>query len=209
MKSIPTPPIPVRERHRQLTNAAILDAAFDLFQDAGLRATTIDQIATRAGINRATFYLHFKDKNEVAAALARRLVDIGQGQYRALAELSNPDRAQVRAWVVTHMAFAREQRMLSQTLVEAVSAEPGFAQEYLDYLGRIADLRLDPLLARVSPERRELLRSKLVLLQLMMTYSVHHLVSQELRFPGGDPVDALADMWWNEVFAPNAPPPQD
>ena len=53
----------------------------------------------------------------------------------------------------------------------------------------------------LATERRELLRSKLVLLQLMMTYSVHHLVNQELRFPGGDPVDALADMWWNEVFA--------
>ena len=201
MKRDSTSPLPLRERHRQLTNAAILDAAFELFQSTGLRATTIDQIAAHAGINRATFYLHFKDKNEVAAALARRLVDVGQGQYRALAELSDPSRTQVRAWVVQHMAYAREQRLLSQTLVEAVSSDPGFAQEYLDYLGRIADLRLDPLLARVSPERRELLRSKLVLLQLTMTYSVHHLVSQGLRFPGVDPVDAIADMWWNEVFA--------
>jgi AcrR family transcriptional regulator len=200
MKSTP-PQLPVRERQRRLTNAAILDASFALFQESGLRATTVDQIATRAGINRATFYLHFKDKNEVASALARRMVDLGQGQYRALAELADPTREQVRAWVRSHMAHARAQRILGQILVEAVATEPGFAQEYLDYLGRVADLRLDPLLERVSPERRDLLRSKLVLLQLAMTYSVHHLVNQELRFPGGDPVEALADMWWNEVFA--------
>jgi AcrR family transcriptional regulator len=192
----------MRERQRQLTNAAILDCAFKLFQEVGLRAVTVDQIATGAGINRATFYLHFKDKTEVAAALARRLVDVGQGQYRALAELAEPSRAQVRDWVERHMAFAHEHRTLSLMLVEAISTEPAFAQEYLDYLGRIADLRMDTLLARVNPDRRELLRSKLVLLQLMMTYSTHHLVGQALRFPGVDPLDALADMWWNEVFAP-------
>lgn len=197
-----TGPLPLRERHRQMTRATILDAAFALFQQTGLRATTVDQIASAAGINRATFYLHFKDKNEVAAALARRMVDIGQGQYRALAELRDPDREKVRAWVLRHLAFAREQRTLSLMLVEAISTEAGFAQEYLDYLGRIADLRLEPLLARVGPEQRELLRSKLVLLQLMMTYSTHHMVGQGLRFPGADPIDALAEMWWNEVFAP-------
>jgi AcrR family transcriptional regulator len=206
MTADPTPPpspapLPLRERQRQLTNAAILDAAFDLFRELGMRPTTVDQIATRAGVSRATFYLHFKDKKEVAAALSRRMVDIGQSHYRELGAMPDPSLADIRGWLDRHVTFLRKHRILSLTLVEAISTEPAFAQEYLDYLGRIADLRMDAALSRAAPERRDLLRSKLVLLHLTMTYSMHHLIGQELQFPGTDPMDALAALWWDALRA--------
>ncbi len=41
------------------------NAALDLFAENGYEATTVAQIADRAGMNRATFFRHFADKREV------------------------------------------------------------------------------------------------------------------------------------------------
>jgi AcrR family transcriptional regulator len=43
-------------------------AALDLFVENGYEQTTVAQIADRAGLNRATFFRHFKDKREVLFA---------------------------------------------------------------------------------------------------------------------------------------------
>ena len=43
----------------------LIDAALDLFVENGYEATTVAQIAERAGMNRATFFRHFADKREV------------------------------------------------------------------------------------------------------------------------------------------------
>ncbi len=43
-------------------------AAVDLFTEQGYDATTVTQIAERAGVTRSTFFRHFSDKREVLAA---------------------------------------------------------------------------------------------------------------------------------------------
>jgi len=43
-------------------------AAVDLFTEQGYDATTVAQIAERAGITRSTFFRHFSDKREVLVA---------------------------------------------------------------------------------------------------------------------------------------------
>jgi AcrR family transcriptional regulator len=43
-------------------------AAVDLFTEQGYDATTVAQIATRAGVTRSTFFRHFSDKREVLVA---------------------------------------------------------------------------------------------------------------------------------------------
>ena len=54
-----TPRLSMRERQRNLTRQSILDASLEAFADRGYFATTVDDIVQRAGIGRATFYLHF------------------------------------------------------------------------------------------------------------------------------------------------------
>src|ERR1700712_1782909 len=43
-------------------------AAVDLFTEQGYDATTIAQIAERAGVTRSTFFRHFPDKRELLVA---------------------------------------------------------------------------------------------------------------------------------------------
>src|ERR1700712_5464272 len=54
-------------------------AAVDLFTEQGYDATTIAQIAERAGVTKSTFFRHFPDKRELLVAgqeaLSRLLAD--------------------------------------------------------------------------------------------------------------------------------------
>jgi AcrR family transcriptional regulator len=49
----------MRDRHRLMTREHITGAALEAFAERGYVAVTIDDIVRRAGIGRATFYLHF------------------------------------------------------------------------------------------------------------------------------------------------------
>src|SRR3954469_1670149 len=63
------PKLTMRDRHRILTRDHILAAALEAFAERGYVGVTIDDIVRRAGIGRATFYLHFDSK----AAVLREL----------------------------------------------------------------------------------------------------------------------------------------
>lgn len=55
----------IRERKRAETRRALVGAATELFLDRGVAATSVDDIAARAGVARRTFFLHFPAKEDV------------------------------------------------------------------------------------------------------------------------------------------------
>ena len=57
-------------------------AALDLFVENGYEATTVTQIADRAGLNRATFFRHFPDKREILFGGEAALVGLFVGGVR-------------------------------------------------------------------------------------------------------------------------------
>jgi AcrR family transcriptional regulator len=52
----------------------ILDAAYELFADKGYGATTLNNIAARAGVAKGLVSFHFKTKEEVFQAVVRRAI---------------------------------------------------------------------------------------------------------------------------------------
>ena len=56
------------------TRARLIDAALFVFARQGLDAASINEITREAGIANGTFYLHFKDKEELAAVVAFSVV---------------------------------------------------------------------------------------------------------------------------------------
>jgi AcrR family transcriptional regulator len=58
-------PTPIRDRKAGATRARIAAAALELFVSRGFAETTIDQIATAAGVGRRTIFHHFATKEEI------------------------------------------------------------------------------------------------------------------------------------------------
>jgi AcrR family transcriptional regulator len=61
----------LRDAQKAMTRQLLLDTALDLFESRGFANTTVDEIATRAGTTRVTFYAHFGSRG----ALMRALID--------------------------------------------------------------------------------------------------------------------------------------
>ncbi|WP_431220881.1 TetR/AcrR family transcriptional regulator [Leifsonia xyli] len=63
---------PAESARRQRTRARLLDAAFDVFAEHGVRAASVEMIAEAAGFTRGAFYSNFSSKEELFFALMER-----------------------------------------------------------------------------------------------------------------------------------------
>lgn len=61
-----------RERAKAETRAALIDAALAEFAGRGLDAPSLDAICARAGYTRGAFYVHFRDREDLVAAVMER-----------------------------------------------------------------------------------------------------------------------------------------
>jgi AcrR family transcriptional regulator len=70
----------LRERKKDHTRQALVDAARDLFLEHGFDSVTVDEIAVRAQVSRRTFFRYFPTKE--AAALPNR--DVWLAEFQSL-----------------------------------------------------------------------------------------------------------------------------
>ena len=84
-----------QEAKSEASVAAVLDAALALFSTQGFRATTLRQIAERAGLSVGNIYHHFPNKHEIYQRLIQRywerLLDPSLKLNRLFAEASFPE----------------------------------------------------------------------------------------------------------------------
>ena len=107
MTAVDTSPVTSPKR------AAILDAALDSFLELGFANTSMDAVAARASVSKATIYAHFSGKLDLFAAV------IGQGcdSHFAEADYWPAPGTDARA-ALTHMAESLLSFMLEPRTVE-------------------------------------------------------------------------------------------
>ena len=70
----------------------ILTAARDAFSDSGFSGTTVEEIARRAGVNKATLYYHIGDKETLYAEVIRQVIEQNvEGTARDLQKARTPE----------------------------------------------------------------------------------------------------------------------
>jgi AcrR family transcriptional regulator len=82
----PTAKEPKRERGKQRV-AALIDAGAELFAEKGYEATTMTEIATRAGAAIGSLYQFFPSKEALAEALFNRFAERARASFARVAAL--------------------------------------------------------------------------------------------------------------------------
>lgn len=76
MTDIDTAQPSLRERTRKAVQAELIDVAQDLFVEQGFEATTVDQIATAAGMSRRSFFRYFASKEALVGGKHEAMIEI-------------------------------------------------------------------------------------------------------------------------------------
>src|SRR5215469_6194704 len=73
MTDVTEPRVDARRRRKAERPGEILEAAFTEFARNGYAATTLDQIAERAGVTKGTIYVYFENKEHLFISMVREL----------------------------------------------------------------------------------------------------------------------------------------
>lgn len=95
---------PARER--------ILDTAYELFTDRGIRAVGVDEVIARSGVAKATLYKHFRSKNDLALAFLDRRERIWTIDYieaGSARQAADPEGQLLAIFDMLHLWFSRHE----------------------------------------------------------------------------------------------------
>jgi len=109
----------LRDANKQRTRMRIVEAAKEAFVEKGYGPTTMSHIADRAGIGRATLYLHFATKVEITDEIARSLGPRMVGILRNLS--ATPfDQEGLEGWIRDLLGGLRSFGPLAKVVSEAI-----------------------------------------------------------------------------------------
>ncbi len=74
-----------RDEKKEETREALIAAATAELAETGIEAASLNAICDRAGFTRGAFYVHFKDRDELVAAVVERLIGSFQEEIIATA----------------------------------------------------------------------------------------------------------------------------
>lgn len=184
-----------RLEQKQATRAALIDRARELFIEHGYTDTTADTIAKAVGVSRATFYLHFRSKDEIVLEHMRAREDSVVEAYRALDRTDEPNLESVTAWLLEHVAFWRVHRAEFAVMEQALANEQAVSDEWFVMLRRVA-ARMTNLLARQPDDSsRELARMRVMSMLMSTDRNLHFAIVQGHEENLDVLVRVLAERW--------------
>jgi AcrR family transcriptional regulator len=145
-----------RAERQDQTRQRIVEAAIDLHQTVGPAATSVTDIAERAGVGRVTVYRHFPDESALARACSglyfERHPAPDPERWRTIADPGERLRTALREVYAHHRAT---EAMMTRVLADARDHE--VMAPYHAHWQHAADVLLAPW--RVRGRRRTLLRA--------------------------------------------------
>jgi AcrR family transcriptional regulator len=145
--SVPT----LRERIRQATASAILDAAEQVFAEQGLEGVRMNDIAARAGVAVGTLYNHFEDRQAlVNGLLMKRKLDVMEMLDGVLDEHGLDFRARLEHAFDVFFRYAERHRGFYNLYMQCeASASPALSND----LAREIYVRMEKLAKRGLKEK--------------------------------------------------------
>lgn len=134
----------------QETRRKLIDAAGQVFAERGFHAATLQEITDRAGVNKAAVNYHFRDKQELYAAVVRYCLSI-RGPQPTPEETTGRPEDRLRALITNVIQDILDPSMplWRATIIDHELAQPTTA----------LDAVLDDLIAPRSRLQRDIIRS--------------------------------------------------
>ena len=191
----------LRQEYQLLTRRRLLDAALEVFDRDGFHSATVEKIVAAAGVARATFYLHFKNKMEIVTALTDEIRPGVAELYRGLDEGIAVEGADVRAVVTTWLDeaiawFDDPQNRIMTHVWQRLSVEPGS----MVARGISVDDCMPRYLALWPPDVRESARTRVVLLSHLLARAYFLAQQHVLATDETVTLAALGDIWAAGLF---------
>ncbi|MFD9194943.1 TetR/AcrR family transcriptional regulator [Streptomyces phaeochromogenes] len=108
----------LRTRQKHLTRRRLAAAACEVFEEKGYEATTVDDVVLRAGVARATFYLHFSGKADIVTELADRIWRHTEQRFVEFGALPDWSHASIRGWLTGYVSSGEEDKQALKVFAE-------------------------------------------------------------------------------------------
>ncbi len=182
-----------REAAKQETRAALIRAATEVFSKKGIDAS-LDEICAHAGYTRGAFYVHFKNRDELAAAVMER---VGQG---VLDTLLGTDEAQpienlgdlvnrfIKALISGDYPLTRNGGVRPYQLLDACARSSAIRDQYMEHVRASMD-RLGGICQRLQTQgeiRNDITPQQLGFWLVTLVIGLHTLydLDMEIDFAG-------------------------
>lgn len=189
---------PLREQQRAFTRKRLIEAAGQVFAAHGYPDATVDEIASEAGASRATFYLHFKGKTELVAALVEAAIPFAVERYRLLDQLlvrgGSSLHDELYEWLSDWLGVWRESADSSHALLQAAMLEPEVEKQRLWNSEALVDA-LEHYFAGLVEADRGPTRDRLLVLEIMSQRILSLASISRLPVDDKHVLTILTDMW--------------
>ncbi len=192
-------PLTRHQRRRQQTRRLLIQTTVALVLEKGYDATSIQDVTDRADLGRGTFYIHFKDKEDVVwSAIQDLILEMEEQAHRQFKEHVPP---QVEYYALLNI-FRHSQQ--NRDLYRVVFGSKGSAA----LTGRVQDLLAQIFLTDIRERRGSQDSGREVpdvIVAQMMTGLVTRLVTWWLETPNEYSAEQMAGLTYRAVYR-KAPP---
>lgn len=192
-------PLTRHQRHRLKTRKAIIQAAVELVLEKGYDTVTVQDITDRADIGRGTFYIHFKDKEEVVwTAIQDLCLDLEQTAHQQYKD-NIPDQQEYYGLLYIFRQVDKNCDLFRVCFSSRGSA--ALTERVTDLLADIIlyDLQNQPALHDPNSD------VPLVIIAQMMTGLITRMISWWLNTPNDYTAEQMAGMIYKTLFRKNPP----
>jgi AcrR family transcriptional regulator len=151
-----------KAREKLFRHQQILDAAYEVFNEVGFLAATMDQIAERAELAKGTIYIYFKSKEEVYFSLLANGLDI---LIRMLEEME------------------KREPPASRLLEETAKTLFRFYKEHTSYFRIFTVMQHEDMQAKLSPQLSEQINQQATAILRLLNNQVQKVLDTEPHAP--------------------------
>ena len=186
----------LRTQQRAFTRARFIDAGLEVFAEVGFHNATIDMITERAGANRSTFYLHFKDKTSLMLAAHERVGPERKATIGMINAMEDPDFREFRAWMGRLARDWEEDQRLYEAVMQAQLTEPSVAKKIYEVVCK----ELNGYLSRFQGRPREEAEYRVMMFLMQFEMYFYTTICGSGEEPSPKALDALAELGLYALF---------